>query len=162
MILLKEKPQSTFTRQGEHLLATINIALAESLFGFSRVVLKHVDGRGLHMSRSRGQITKPGQTFKIAGEGMPIKKTGLTGDLYLTVYVEFPDNGWIPDQSLISSFIKAQPPNRNPLLADTVDEIEYDDKADLNQIKISDSRINEEDEDDEAADMEGAPQCAQQ
>ncbi|MCJ1431251.1 hypothetical protein MMC27_000602 [Xylographa pallens] len=162
VILLKEKPQSTFTRQGEHLLATINIALAESLFGFSRVVLKHVDGRGLHMSRSRGQITKPGQTFKIAGEGMPIKKTGLTGDLYLTANVEFPDDGWFPDQSLISSFMKAQPPSQKPLLADTVDEIEYDENADLNQIKISDSRLNEEDEDDEANDMEGAPQCAQQ
>ncbi|MCJ1396839.1 hypothetical protein MMC11_000029 [Xylographa trunciseda] len=162
VVLLKEKAQSTFIRKGEHLLATINIALAESLFGFSRVVLKHVDGRGLHMSRSRGQITKPGQTFKIAGEGMPIKRTGLTGDLYLTVNVVFPDDGWSPDQNMITSFVKAQPPSQEPIVADTVEDVEYDDKADIHQIKISDSRINEDDEDDEAADLDGAPQCAQQ
>ena len=93
---------------------------------------------------------------------MPIKKTGLTGDLYLTVNVEFPDDGWVPEQSIISNFVKAQPPTRKPILADTIDELEYDEKADINQIKVSDSRINEDDEDDEAADMDGAPQCAQQ
>jgi DnaJ family protein A protein 2 len=60
---LVEEDHEVFQRRGSDLSAELNITLAEALCGFSRVVLKHLDGRGIQITHPRGKVLKPGQIF---------------------------------------------------------------------------------------------------
>ena len=84
---LVQTEHNTFRRAGSDLSATIEVTLAEALCGFSRVVIKHLDGRGLHIQHPQpiANVLEPGQVIKVEGEGMPYKKSDLKGDLYLLV-----------------------------------------------------------------------------
>ncbi|RMJ20513.1 DnaJ domain protein Mas5, partial [Aspergillus sp. HF37] len=72
---LVEQPHEVFQRTGNDLSAKLDITLAEALTGFHRVVLKHLDGRGIELNHPQepGQILRPGEVLKIRGEGMPLK-----------------------------------------------------------------------------------------
>src|SRR6266487_2252434 len=73
---LREIDHDIFKRAGADLTAILDITLAESLCGFSRVCLTHLDGRGIYLNHPKkpGQIIRPGQVLRIKGEGMPHKK----------------------------------------------------------------------------------------
>src|SRR6266480_293589 len=60
---LVELPHDIFQRAGADLSAKLDITLAEALLGFNRVVLEHLDGRGiqLHHPNEDGKILRPGQ-----------------------------------------------------------------------------------------------------
>jgi DnaJ homolog subfamily A member 2 len=136
VFVLSEVEHETFTRAGSDLTAPLEITLAESLCGFSRVVLKHLDGRGIHISHPRGRILKPSQVLKVPGEGMPIKKSEAKGDLYLVVDVAFPDDGWLKgdDDATAAKLQGLLPKPRDPILAETVDEVEYEAGANLEEV----------------------------
>ncbi|KAL3955950.1 hypothetical protein ACCO45_008796 [Purpureocillium lilacinum] len=145
---LVEEEHDTFSRLGNDLSAELNITLAESLTGFSRVVLKHLDGRGILIERPRGSILRPGECLKIEGEGMPMKRGEVKGDLYLLML----------------------PPPPAPIEAEEVDEVEYEDGADIEKASTqtpltmgensNDPRFASEWEDDDMED--GQPQCQTQ
>lgn len=159
---LVETEHSVFRRVEADLSADLEITLAEALCGFSRVVIKHLDGRGLHMDHTQpaGRTLKPGQVIKILGEGMPHKKSEAKGDLYLVVQVKFPEDGWLQNDSIL----KLQgllPKPAQPIKADTVDEVEYDQSASLDNFGAGAQSSGEVWEDEDEHD-EGVPQCAQQ
>ena len=131
---LVEEPHDVFTRVGHDLSAELKITLAESLAGFSRTVIKHLDGRGIHLDRPRGKILRPGDCLKIEGEGMPVKRGEEKGDLYLIVDVEFPEDGWLKDDASYESLIKLLPPPNAPIEAEEVDEVDYEDDADIERV----------------------------
>ncbi|KAI9816851.1 MAG: hypothetical protein M1827_001496 [Pycnora praestabilis] len=158
VFVLAEVEHETFRRSGADLAANIDITLAESLCGFSRVVVKHLDGRGIHINHPHGRILRPDQTIKVTGEGMPYKKSDMKGDLYLMVKVKFPEDGWIHDEAC-GKLQELLPKPVAPIAADTVDEVEYDENANLEDIGASSGGAQWEDEDEEE---EGQPQCAQQ
>ncbi|KAI9734475.1 MAG: hypothetical protein M1818_006864 [Claussenomyces sp. TS43310] len=159
---LMEEDHDTFQRRGSDLSAELKITLAEALCGFSRVVLTHLDGRGIHLDHPSGKVLKPGEILKVAGEGMPHKKSDLKGDLYLVVEIEFPQNGWLEDGASYSTLKKLLPQPRPPIAAVEVDEVGYIRDADINEFGANsgDPRVGAdwEDEDEE----EGPAQCAQQ
>ncbi|KAI1497517.1 hypothetical protein F5X99DRAFT_396607 [Biscogniauxia marginata] len=164
VFILVEEPHDVFNRIGNDLSADMPITLAEALCGFSRVVLKHLDGRGIQINHPRGKILRPGQVLKVEGEGMPLKRGEEKGDLYLMVKVEFPDDGWLKeDDAAYESLQKLLPAPAPEIKAEEVDEVEYDDEADIDDMGANqgDPRYGDgwEDDDDEAA---GQPQCAQQ
>ena len=164
VFVLKEAEHDTFARAGADLRAILDITLAESLCGFSRVVLKHLDGRGVHLQHPKveGQVLRPGQILKVKGEGMPLKRGDAKGDLFLEVHVVFPEDGWL-DQEAMSKLKEILPPPEEPIDADTVDEVEYDENADDEEFGAGsgDPRAGSEwvDDDEEGA---GQAQCAQQ
>lgn len=160
---LVEEDHETFQRAGDDLSAELSVTLAEALTGFSRVVLKHLDGRGIHMDHPQGKILQPGQILKVPGEGMPLKKSDAKGDLYLVVKVDFPENGWTEDPSTFETLKKILPPPAEPIEATEVDEVEYDSDADIEDFGANsgDPRAGggwEDDNDEEG----GQAQCAQQ
>lgn len=159
---LVEAEHNTFRRAGPDLLAEIHIDLSEALCGFSRIVVKHLDGRGLHVKHPQhghGSL-KPGSIIKVAGEGMPHKKSDLRGDLYLIVNVEFPDSEWLKQDSRIEKLRELLPKSGNPIDAETIDEVDYEEKANLDEFGGGDDHGDQwEDEEDE---QNGQPQCAQQ
>lgn len=97
MILqLKAKPHESFERSGNDLLTRVKITLSEALMGFSRVLVTHLDGRGIRVSSPPGKIIKPDQTIVLRGEGMPIyKHPDTNGDLYVVLSLEMPDEAWL-------------------------------------------------------------------
>lgn len=63
--------------------------------GFERVLLTHLDGRGLRVtSPSPGspghRVYGHGDEVTIRGEGFPGRRSHLTGDLIVTILVEMP------------------------------------------------------------------------
>ncbi|OAQ66706.1 chaperone protein dnaJ 2 [Pochonia chlamydosporia 170] len=159
---LVEEHHDTFSRLGNDLSAELTVTLAEALTGFSRVVLKHLDGRGIHLERPRGKILRPGDCLKIPGEGMPMKRGDVKGDLYLLVTVEFPDDGWLDGNASYEALQKMLPPPPAPIEAEVVDELEYEDGADIEKMgeNSGDPRFASEWEDEDVD--EGQAQCQTQ
>ncbi|KAF2087293.1 DnaJ domain-containing protein mas5 [Saccharata proteae CBS 121410] len=165
---LVEVPHETFSRAGSDLKADLHVTLAEALTGIHRTVLKHLDGRGikLNIRQPKGRVLRPGQILKIAGEGMPVKKSDVRGDLYLEVHVDFPEDGWLGDEAAAERVRAVLPAEKkDDLQADDVDDINEDDlewDADIEEMGAGsdDPRAGAEWEDDEG--MEGQPQCAAQ
>ncbi|KAF2767656.1 DnaJ-domain-containing protein [Teratosphaeria nubilosa] len=165
---LVEKEHKTFHRAGADLQAPLNVTLAEALTGFDRVVLTHLDGRGLSLQveQPEGKVLRPDQILKVQGEGMPHKKSDAKGDLYLTVNIEFPQDGWLKDQVAVDAVRKVLPASeKEPKVGETpevVDEVEFEEVEDLTGFGAGsdDPRAGGEWESDEG-EGEGA-QCAQQ
>lgn len=91
-----------FKRKGNDLYTSFKIPLVDALCGFSKNVVKHLDGKVIHVSTPKGKVIKPNDYIKLAGEGMPIKQdkrnwfnSGPTnGDLYIKMEIEFPEDNW--------------------------------------------------------------------
>ena len=166
VFVLIEIEHPKFTRKGSDLSAHIEITLAESLCGFSRVVLKHLDGRGLHVNHQQetGGVIKPKQVIKVIGEGMPFKRSDLRGDLYLIVEIKFPGDDWLRNEKTISQLRKLLPPPEKPIAAETVDEVEYDEDARIEDFGTSegDQAWVDEDEFEGAGHGRHQAQCHQQ
>ena len=156
-----EAEHSVFRRTGADLSADIEVTLAEALCGFSRVIVKHLDGRGLHINhhQPKGHILNPGQVIKITGEGMPFKKSDLRGDLYLVVRVRFPQDGWFQENDTLAKLQELLPRPASPIKADTVDDVEYDETASIDDFGAG---TQSGDAWEDADEDESEPQCAQQ
>ncbi|PHH85583.1 hypothetical protein CDD83_213 [Cordyceps sp. RAO-2017] len=159
---LVEEHHDTFSRLGSDLSAELKIALAEALTGFSRVVLTHLDGRGISIARPRGKTLRPGDCLKVEGEGMPLKRGEVKGDLYLLVNIEFPQDGWLKDDATYESLQKMLPSPPSPIEAEVVDEVEYEDGVDIEKMgeNSGDPRFANEWEDEDMED--GQAQCQTQ
>lgn len=114
----------------------LDISLGESLCGLDRVVLKHLDGRGIHVRQARGRILRPDQVLKVPGEGMPMKKSDARGDLYLVVRVVFPEDAWTNDAARMDQIEKSLPPPPENIKAEIVDEVDFEPDADLEEVCI--------------------------
>ena len=159
---IAELPHSTFQRAGADLTAKLEVTLAEALVGFNRVVLKHLDGRGIELNHPQieGQILRPGQILKIKGEGMPQKRGDAKGDLYLVVDIKFPEDGYFTDVKKGEELKALLPQPDAPIKVDEIEAVEFEVDADIDEFGQGDPRGGGEWVDDE----EGAegPQCAQQ
>lgn len=93
---LKTAEHPSFERSGSDLLTNVKITLSEALLGFSRILLTHLDGRGIQVTSPPGKVVTPGYTMKLSGEGMPtFKNPDRKGDLYVVLEVEMPDARWL-------------------------------------------------------------------
>lgn len=163
VFVLAEKEHEVFKRSGADLTADIDVTLAEALCGLSRVVIKHLDGRGLHIDHQKpiGGVLRPGQVLKIDNEGMPIKKSESRGSLYLQVNIKFPEDDWLQDEAVTSKLKDLLPKPDPPIIAETVDEMTYEQDADIEEFGATNAGNDEEWEDEDDDGVQGA-QCAQQ
>lgn len=163
---LKEAEHDVFERAGADLRAELKISLVEALTGFNRVVLTHLDGRGIQVNveQPNGKVLRPGQVLKIDGEGMPIKRSDTKGDLYLVVEIDFPEDGWLKNDAALQKVKDALPaPDHEEPKHEEVEEVDIEFDADMDDYGAGsgDPRAGGgEWEDDEEA--EGGPQCATQ
>lgn len=96
VFLLKAVPHESFERSGNDLLAHVTITLSEALLGFSRVILTHLDGRGIKLTTPPGKIIKPQDSIVVRGEGMPLyRRPDEKGDLYVLLDIEMPNQEWL-------------------------------------------------------------------
>ena len=88
----------------------VTITLSEALLGFSRVIVTHLDGRGLRLSSPPGKVIKSQDTIKLAHEGMPIyRHSDMKGDLYVVFDIELPSSDWMKsiDRKVSPVFLSA-------------------------------------------------------
>ncbi len=160
---LEETAHETFERVGADLRAVLKIGLVEALTGFNRVVLTHLDGRGIQLKvqQPNGKVLRPGQVLKIPGEGMPLKRSDAKGDLFLVVEVEFPEDGWIKSDAALQKVRDTlPPPEKGMKTPEDIEEVEIEWNADLDEFGAGsgDPRAGGEWQDEE----EEGPQCATQ
>ena len=161
VFVLEEAEHNVFRRGGADLAADIDVTLAEALCGFSRVVLKHLDGRGIHIKHPQKtpEVLKPGQVIKVLGEGMPLKKSDQKGDLYMIVNVQFPEHDWLEQHQAFWKLQELLPKPAQPIAVEEVDEVEYA-SANLADFGANDNQGQDawEDDDEDTAETK----CAQQ
>lgn len=157
---LIEQPHDVFHRAGPDLSAKLEITLAEALTGFNRVVIKHLDGRGIQLNHPQepGKVLRPGETLKIPGEGMPHKKSDAKGDLYLIVDITFPEDGFFSEEAA-DQLRKLLPGPEPPIVTEEFDEVAFE-EADIEEFGHGDPRGGGDWEDDD--DAQEGPQCATQ
>lgn len=163
---LKETEHEVFERAGADLRAPLTISLVEALTGFNRVVLTHLDGRGIQINvkQPNGKVLRPGSVLKVEGEGMPMKKSDAKGDLYLVVDIEFPEDGWLKDEAALQKVKDALPaPEEDEERPEEVEEVEVDFDAEMDDFGAGsgDPRAGGGEWEDEDAE-EAGPQCATQ
>lgn len=93
---MKAATHESFERSSKDLLTHVTITLSEALLGFSRILITHLDGRGVRVTSPPGKILKTGDTIVLRGEGMPTyKQPDQKGDLYIILDIEMPDSNWL-------------------------------------------------------------------
>jgi DnaJ family protein A protein 2 len=96
IFVLNANAHESFERNGNDLLTHVTITLSEALLGFSRIILTHLDGRGIKFSSQPGKIIKPDDAIVLRGEGMPVhKQQDEKGNLYVMFEIEMPTSNWL-------------------------------------------------------------------
>jgi len=162
IFVLKTQRHESFERSGSDLLATVSITLSEALLGFDRIMINHLDGRGVRVASPKGKVVTSGTTIILRNEGMPTyKNPEVRGNLYVVLEVEMPTDDWMSsvDQKALAAFL---PPKKNDIepLPEIVDQVAFEEGT-LAEF----GEGNENDWEDEAYDDDddgGPPECQPQ
>ena len=93
---MKTQRHESFERSGSDLLATVSITLSEALLGFDRILINHLDGRGVRVASPKGKVISSGMVIILRNEGMPTyKNPDARGNLYIVLNVEMPSEDWM-------------------------------------------------------------------
>jgi DnaJ family protein A protein 2 len=134
-------PHNRFEIRGKNLYTKIHITLQEALCGFDKILLKHLDGRGIRVKQQAGSVIKPESFKRIVHEGMPTyRRTNDKGDLYIQILVNFPDDMWTSRKNI--NLLRSLLPGPN----DKIDQEEYVvvDDCSLSDVNFENIRSHEE------------------
>lgn len=105
VFVIDEKPHNVFKRDGNDLIFTQKVPLAEALTG-TTVTLTTLDGRTLTIPCN--EIITPGYEKVIPKEGMPIaKEPGKKGNLRIKFEVKFPSRLTAEQKTGVKKFLGA-------------------------------------------------------
>ncbi|THG98188.1 hypothetical protein EW026_g3956 [Hermanssonia centrifuga] len=155
---LRTRPHASFERSGNDLLTKVHITLSEALLGFSRIIVTHLDGRGIHIASPKGKIIKPGDSIVVRGEGMPLfKNPDQKGQLYVVFDVDMPDEEWLRtiDTEVLEAVLPPKKPELDPKPA-VIDEVPFEESD------IVDFGDDEADWESEESEGDGEPECRPQ
>lgn len=164
ILVLKQKEHPIFTREGDDLLCKVKISLTEALCGFDKVIVTHLDGRGIHVKNPAGKIIRPGMIKRIYNEGMPTyKRPDNRGNLYIEFDVEFPKDNFTTSANFTTLETILPPRVHTKDTNEIIDECNLT-AATLDSFGATSGGRNAYDEDDEYDDDDGAEgvRCAQQ
>ncbi|CAM0141862.1 DnaJ-like protein xdj1 [Umbelopsis sp. WA50703] len=101
IFIIKLEQHEKFQVRDHDLFCRIHITLQEALCGFDKILLKHLDGRGIRVKHSPGMVVKPGSYKRIANEGMPTyRRPDDKGDLIIQFQVDFPKEMWTSPENI--------------------------------------------------------------
>jgi molecular chaperone DnaJ len=113
-IFLSVGPDEIFQRDGSDLFCKVPITVTTAALG-GQLEVPTIDG-----GRARVKIpesTETGKQFRLKGKGMPVLRSTLTGDLYVQVEIETPQNLTRKQKELLKEFEKASTDHTNPGLS---------------------------------------------
>ncbi|ORE12724.1 hypothetical protein BCV71DRAFT_190558 [Rhizopus microsporus] len=164
ILVLDQKEHAVFERKGTDLLCKVKISLTEALCGFDKVIVTHLDGRGIQVKHEPGYVIKPGTVKRIPNEGMPTyKRPENRGDLYVEFDIEFPNDHFAAIEQLKQLETILPKREATSITHDIVDECHLM-NASMESFGASTQSRNAYDEDDsEDEDQDqGGIRCAQQ
>jgi len=110
-IFLSVSPHELFQRDGSDLFCKVPITITTAALG-GQVEVPTIDGGRARVKIPEG--TETGRQFRLKSKGMPILRSTLTGDLYVQVEVETPQNLTRKQKELLKEFEKASTDTTNP------------------------------------------------
>ncbi|KAG5720934.1 Chaperone protein dnaJ 2 [Termitomyces sp. T112] len=163
VFVLKVLTHESFERSGNDLLTHIKITLSEALFGFSRILLTHLDGRGIEVTSPPGKILKSDESIVLRGEGMPIhKRPEEKGDLYVILSIEMPDDEWLKTIDTKALELLLPPKRKNPEpLPNVVTQANFE-ESDIMDFGDDEDDWEDDDDDDEYDEDGQQPECTPQ
>ncbi|GJJ08268.1 hypothetical protein Clacol_002478 [Clathrus columnatus] len=162
IFVLQAQQHASFERSGNDLLTKVRITLSEALLGFSRVLITHMDGRGVRVSSPPGKIIRPSETIILRGEGMPIyKQSDEKGDLFVVLELEMPSEQWLKTID-VAALANLLPPKKPELLPtpSVIDEARFE-RSDISAFGLDDEDAWEDEENDQFDD-DPIDQCRHQ
>jgi len=163
IFVLKTQRHESFERSGSDLLATVSITLSEALLGFDRILINHLDGRGVRVASPKGKVTTSGMVIILRNEGMPTyKNPDARGNLYIVLNVEMPSEDWMNsvDHKALAALLPAKKADIEPL-PEIVDQVAFEEGT-LAEFGEGDENDWEDEEGDEDEDEGGPPECQPQ
>ncbi|KZT01553.1 DnaJ-domain-containing protein [Laetiporus sulphureus 93-53] len=163
IFVLKTRKHDSFERSGNDLLTTVHITLSEALLGFSRILVTHLDGRGVQVSSPSGKIIRPGTTIVLRGEGMPVYKNPDTrGNLYIMLEIDMPDEEWLRsiDKAALAQLLPPKKPDMDPR-PEVVDEVPFE-ESDMADFGEGDEGEWVDEDEDEYNPYGAEPECTHQ
>jgi molecular chaperone DnaJ len=100
-IFLSITPHAFFQREGADLHCRVPISMVTAALG-GEFEVPTVDGNKTRVKVSEG--TQSGRRFRIHGKGMPVLRSKQTGDMYVQVAVETPQNLSKKQRELLAEF----------------------------------------------------------
>jgi molecular chaperone DnaJ len=102
-IFLEVAPHEFFQRDGADLHCRVPVSMASAALG-GEFEVPAIDGSKVRVKVPAG--TQTGRRFRLAGKGMPVLRTKQTGDMYVQVAVETPQNLTKRQRELLAEFEK--------------------------------------------------------
>ncbi|KAM4013935.1 dnaJ homolog subfamily A member 1-like isoform 1-T2 [Anomaloglossus baeobatrachus] len=122
IIILEQKTHPIFQRNGNDLVMSMEIGLADALCA-CRQKVHTLDGRTILVTSRPGKVIRPGDIKCIPKEGMPIYRDPFQkGNLIINFQVKFPDPGWLPINNL-KQLQGLFPPRPQPTLPGVMEEV---------------------------------------
>ncbi len=110
-IFISVKPHDLFHRDGADLYARVPIAMTTAALG-GEFEVPTLDGARAKVKVAAG--TQPGQRVRLRGKGMPVLRAKDTGDLYVQLDVETPQNLSKRQRELLEEFHRATTKDTSP------------------------------------------------
>lgn len=99
LVTLEVEPDRFLRREGDDLVCTVPINLAQAVLG-TRVRVRTIDGRRVVLRIPPG--TQPGRKFRIRGQG--VERNGKRGDQLVEVQVKVPETLTAEQEALLKKF----------------------------------------------------------
>jgi molecular chaperone DnaJ len=113
-IFLSIAQDEIFQRDGADLFCKVPITITTAALG-GQLEVPTIDGGRARVKIPEG--TETGKQFRLKGKGMPVLRSTLTGDLYVQVEIETPQNLTRKQRDLLKEFEKASTETTNPGLS---------------------------------------------
>ena len=113
-IFLEVAPHEFFQRDGADLHCRVPISMSSAALG-GEFEVPAIDGSKVRVKVPEG--TQTGRRFRLGGKGMPVLRSKQTGDMYVQVAVETPQNLTKRQRELLAEFEKLSSEETQPELA---------------------------------------------
>ncbi len=110
-IFLSIKPHEFFQRDGADLYCKVPISMATAALG-GQFEVATLDGTQTRVKVPEG--TQNGKQFRLKGKGMPVLRQQMTGDLYIQIAIETPQNLSKRQRELLEEFEKISSKDNSP------------------------------------------------
>ncbi|GMM33463.1 type I co-chaperone YDJ1 [Saccharomycopsis crataegensis] len=159
IIIIHEKEHPDFTRKGNDLFKKQKIDLLTAIAG-GEIAFPHISGAWIKTEILPGEVISHGVVKVIPDQGMPIRRVGGHGNLFVTFEVEFPKNGFASEDKLklLEQVLPARPKVKIPA-GKEIDEVQLEE---FDQSKHASGRRGAADEDEYYEESGPGVQCASQ
>lgn len=103
---VRVRPDKRFERRGADLISRVNVPFATLALG-GEIDVQTIDDKTLSVKVPAG--TQVGEKLRVRGHGMPARRAGSFGDLYIEVGIEIPTKLSEKQKKILTEFAQSKP-----------------------------------------------------